>query len=570
VSSVERLVNMQKTSDPRMTETVALDITPTGSELSSLETLASSVSADIGLDSVDEESANVIAFSQGSTFAEVMDGRSSIDAIPPTTPGGTRKSPRKFSVTAIATSTAGEEKKLSLVQESILADIDPNEPISPSITASEKLDRSSKSAKKLSKIILTTNLSTKSSSRPETPSEAAPILHFVVENRKASTSLAPVYLQNIIPATPGIEPTTVAFDITSSLATLGSYSSSENDAVRVNETETSQYSMMPTISTADQTPSMDRNTWSAPIAETAEMMSSRTESRPSRPKSSLANRENSTMPRSKFPVPLAAAALTPKPKGNYEFLDPMAASSSAQNIMDRVSNRISKNRISVSARSSSNFPDPMSALRSNFSDPVSTANSSCGSGNFSESPSPFDDQSWEAQQNSFSGSSNFPDPIAAVLGAHNTSEPNNYLARKRTSARTFFTGKLNIKSGENGRDDLKSPIEAQTSNPQLCDTHAILPELYENDISIVRLSLSLNEEVGPLRLRCMDILRDVSVTQLGKIFSSLKISVGKESISDIFKKKKKRGDGKMKKKLKEAMNKGLFVFNNIQSMKISR
>lgn len=70
------------------------------------------------------------------------------------------------------------------------------------------------------------------------------------------------------------------------------------------------------------------------------------------------------------------------------------------------------------------------------------------------------------------------------------------------------------------------------------------------------LSLNANDGFSVIKTRCMEVLRDISVSEVSKIFESLKISVGKESVSDIFKKKKKRSDNKIKKKLKEVMVKG--------------
>jgi hypothetical protein len=72
----------------------------------------------------------------------------------------------------------------------------------------------------------------------------------------------------------------------------------------------------------------------------------------------------------------------------------------------------------------------------------------------------------------------------------------------------------------------------------------------------VILSLNANDGFSVIKTRCMEVLRDISVSEVSKIFESLKISVGKESVSDIFKKKKKRSDNKIKKKLKEVMVKG--------------
>lgn len=89
----------------------------------------------------------------------------------------------------------------------------------------------------------------------------------------------------------------------------------------------------------------------------------------------------------------------------------------------------------------------------------------------------------------------------------------------------------------------------------------VIPELLGQELSIVMMSIAMNTGASAIRMRSMEILRDMVISELGATFEQEKISVGKESVADIFKKKRKY-PGQIKKKTKEGKTKGsYFLFN---------
>ena len=83
------------------------------------------------------------------------------------------------------------------------------------------------------------------------------------------------------------------------------------------------------------------------------------------------------------------------------------------------------------------------------------------------------------------------------------------------------------------------------------DEHSTIPELFEK-MSILCLVLIPNDEVSLLRARCLEVLRESTIIELGALVEQYKISSGKEMVAELSDRRKtrKRMEDRIKKKFK--------------------